>query len=87
MNNIKEMAKIITDFTDRIISDNTEKSFINEAEFEFGCKDETFKTEEFHNILTEHFKDKNITYKMMPKRKGTAYFKIKFHDWTRKDEK
>jgi hypothetical protein len=38
---------MITNFVDEIIENNTDKSFVNETEFEFGCKYDSYKVIEF----------------------------------------
>ncbi|MDB8790645.1 hypothetical protein PN398_07920 [Romboutsia sp. 1001216sp1] len=83
INKVEKMAKMITSYIDGIIEDNTDKSFINEAEFEFGDKNDSYKTKEFKDILDNHFKEKNVTYRFKEIRPHVVYFKVKLHDWIR----
>ena len=78
---IMKTTSMITNFVDEIIENNTEKSFINETEFEFGDKYNCYKSELFKQILDKHFKEKNINYEFKEIRNHVVYFKIKLHDW------
>lgn len=81
---IKKSASEITEMVDRVIKNNTDKSFINRTEFEFICKHDTYKTTEFKEILDNHFNGKNVTYTFEEIRPHVAYFDIKLHDWISK---
>ena len=82
---IQETAKMITDYIDSIIASNTDKSFINGAEFEFLDEDCNYKSPEFRKILDNHFKEKNVTYTFKEVKPREVYFKVKLHDWIKQE--
>lgn len=73
---INKTTSMIIKYVDGIIESNTNKSFINEIEFEFGDKEDIYKTEKFKEILDSYFNSKNITYEFKEIRNHVAYFKI-----------
>lgn len=84
---IQKTAKIITDYIDKIIASNNDKSFINRAELEFGDPEGHCGTSTFKQVLDAHFKSRNITYVCKKMNKSTYHFDITLHDWIKDKDK